>query len=1020
MASQRHAISLGRVLRFCVCIGSTWLGSGKLAAQTSVYWDTNANTAGAGATPTGNWDATANWNTSSTGTGGTLAGWTANNHAVFSAGTDAVNAFTVTLTAGISVGNMTFEEGTALITGSTLTLAGAGGSTIDVTGGLTATVNSLLAGSATLNKNGAGTFITGGATFNSHSGAVNINAGVFEIAKTAFVGGINNAAAVSVAAGATLRFNGAAAYTQETIGPLSGAGTVTNVGAAAVNLVVADGGVSTTFSGILTDTTNNLNLVKNAGAGTLTLSGANSYDGTTTISTGVLNIQNATALGTTTSGTTVASGAALEIQNNIAVGAETLSLAGTGISSNGALRNISGTNSYAGNITLTAATEIQSDAGSLTLSGGVSGATFGLTFDGAGNTAVSGVIGTTSGTLTKNGTGTLTLSGANTYTGVTSINAGTLSINTLANVSGGASALGAPTSAANGTIAIGSTTTGATLAYTGSGSTSNRVINLAGTTGGATLDASGTGALTFTSNFTATGAGSKTLTLTGSSTAANTISGAIVNNSGANVTSLVKSGAGTWVLSGANTFTGTTAINAGTLRINADNRLGTAPGAATPNKLTFDGGTLETTATFTLNANRGTTINAGGGTFDVNAGTTLTYSGILTGAGTLNKADSGTLILGGTTTNTHTGDVNVNAGTLQINKTGGANRGLGDTAAVTVASGATLQFAGGQSETVGSLAGAGTVNNSNASAITLTTGGNNTSTNFSGVIQDTGGNLTVAKTGTGTFTLSGTTANTFAGNLNINDGTVALGKTAGVNAYAGSTINIGDGAGAADSAVLRLDAANQIVNTAALVFASDGRLDLNGQAETVASIAGSGEILIGTGQLTAGNALNTTFSGELTGTTGTFTKAGSGTLTLASIINYDGVFELAAGTLQLSGITANIGTLNITGNTTIDFSGTSTLNVTNFNITSGVTLTITNWANATDYFYAQNWSGAVFDTTGITPMNQVVFNGFTANDTKWQGYDSQITPVPEPATYGALLLGGLVGLFAWRRRQKAG
>jgi autotransporter-associated beta strand protein len=1002
-----------------VCIGSTWLGSGKLAAQTSVYWDTNANTAGAGATPTGNWDATANWNTSSTGTGGTLAGWTANNHAVFSAGTDAVNAFTVTLTAGISVGNMTFEEGTALITGSTLTLAGAGGSTIDVTGGLTATVNSILAGSATLNKNGAGTFVTGGASGNTHTGAVNINAGVFEIAKTGFVGGINNAAAVTIASGATLRLNGAAAYTQETIGPLSGAGTVTNVGAAAVNLVVADGGVSTTFSGILTDTTNNLNLVKNAGAGTLTLSGANSYDGTTTISTGVLNIQNATALGTTTSGTTVASGAALEIQNNIAVGAETLSLAGTGISSNGALRNISGTNSYAGNITLTAATEIQSDAGSLTLSGGVSGATFGLTFDGAGNTAVSGVIGTTSGTLTKNGTGTLTLSGANTYTGVTRINAGTLSINTLANVSGGASALGAPTSAANGTIAIGSTTTGATLAYTGSGSTSNRVINLAGTTGGATLDASGTGALTFTSNFTATGAGSKTLTLTGSSTAANTISGAIVNNSGANVTSLVKSGAGTWVLSGANTFTGTTAINAGTLRINADNRLGTAPGAATPNKLTFDGGTLETTAGFTLNANRGTTINAGGGTFDVNAGTTLRYDGILAGAGTLNKTDTGTLRLGGATTNTHTGDINVIAGTLRIDKSV-ANTAIGDAANVTVASGATLRFSGGQSETIGTLAGGGMVDNTDAAAITLTTGGNNASTNFSGVIQDTGGNLTVAKTGTGTFTLSGTTANTFAGNLNINDGTVALGKTAGVNAYAGSTINIGNGAGAADSAVLRLDAANQIVNTAALVFASDGRLDLNGQAETVASIAGSGEILIGTGQLTAGNALNTIFSGELTGTTGTFTKTGSGTLTLASIINYGGVFELAAGTLQLSGITANIGTLNITGNTTIDFSGTSTLNVTNFNITSGVTLTITNWANATDYFYAQNWSGAVFDTTGITPMNQVVFNGFTANDTKWQGYDSQVTPVPEPATYGALLLGALTGLFAWRRRQKVG
>ncbi|MBI2814765.1 MAG: autotransporter-associated beta strand repeat-containing protein [Opitutae bacterium] len=922
----------------------------------------------------------------------------------------------MTLTTGISVGNITFEEGTTLITGNTLTLAGVSGSNIDVSSGLTSTINSILAGSATLNKNGLGTFVTGGASGNTHTGAVNINAGVFEIAKTAFVGGINNAAAVFIASGATLRLNGAAAYTQETIGPLSGAGTVTNVGAAAVNLVVADGGVSTTFSGTLTDTTNNLNLVKNAGAGTLTLTGANSYDGTTTVSTGVLNIQNATALGTTTGGTTVASGAALEIQNNIAVGAEALSLAGTGVSSGGALRNVSGTNSYAGNITLTAATEIQSDAGSLSLSGNISGATFGLTFDGAGDTAVSGVIGTTSGTLTKNGAGTLTLSGANTYAGKTTINAGTVSINTLANVSGGASALGAPTSAANGTIAIGSTTTGAMLAYTGSGSTTNRVIDLAGTTGGATLDASGSGALVFTSAFTATGAGSKTLTLTGSSTAANTIQGAIVNNSGTNVTSLVKSGAGTWVLSGANTFTGTTAINGGTLRIDADNRLGTAPGAATANKLTFDGGTLETTASFTLNANRGTTINAGGGTFDVNAGTTLTYNGILAGAGTLTKADTGTLILGGATTNIHTGDINVNAGTLQIAKTV-ANTAIGDSAAVTVATGANLTFTGGVSETIGSLAGGGTVDNTNAAAIALTAGGNNTSTNFSGVIQDTGGNLTLAKTGTGTLTLSGATANTFAGSLNINDGTVALAKTAGVSAYAGSTINIGNGAGAADSAVLRLDSSNQIVDTAALVFASDGRLDLNGQTETVASIAGSGEILIGTGQLTAGNALDTIFSGELTGTTGTFTKTGTGTLTLASTINYGGVFELNSGTLSLSNITANIGTLSLTGNSTIDFAGAaSTLNVTNLNL-NGFTLNITNWTNATDYFFATNWTGATVDTTGAAPMNQVTFNGFSATNTKWQGYDSQVTPVPEPATYGALLVGAMTAFLAWRRRR---
>jgi hypothetical protein len=49
-------------------------------------------------------------------------------------------------------------------------------------------------------------------------------------------------------------------------------------------------------------------------------------------------------------------------------------------------------------------------------------------------------------------------------------------------------------------------------------------------------------------------------------------------------------------------------------------------------------------------------------------------------------------------------------------------------------------------------------------------------------------------------------------------------------------------------------------------------------------------------------------------------------------------------------------------------------------------------------------------------MNQVTFNGFTAADTQWQSYDDQVTPVPEPAAYGAVLLGTLTLLFLRRRR----
>src|SRR5207248_10738416 len=86
-----------------------------------------------------------------------------------------------------------------------------------------------------------------------------------------------------------------------------------------------------------------------------------------------------------------------------------------------------GANSFAGDITLGSASRINSDAGTLTLSGAVGGAGLNLTVGGAGNTTLSGIIGTTTGSLTKDGAGTLTLSGANTYSGGTTVSAGILS-----------------------------------------------------------------------------------------------------------------------------------------------------------------------------------------------------------------------------------------------------------------------------------------------------------------------------------------------------------------------------------------------------------------------------------------------------------------------------------------------------------------------------------------------------------------------------------------------------------------
>jgi autotransporter-associated beta strand protein len=155
--------------------------------------------------------------------------------------------------------------------------------------------------------------------------------------------------------------------------------------------------------------------------------------------------------------------------------------------------------------------------------------------------------------LLKAQTNVVTLSGLNTYTGTTEIQAGTISFNTIGNVGGGASSLGAPATIENGIIRTGLTTVGATLTYTGAGSSSDRIIEMQGTTGGLTINANGTGALALGRIQTVVN-GAKTLTLGGTSATEliNSISGIVEVGSALSVT---KSGANTWVINGANTYT---------------------------------------------------------------------------------------------------------------------------------------------------------------------------------------------------------------------------------------------------------------------------------------------------------------------------------------------------------------------------------------------------------------------------------------------------------------------------------
>ena len=219
----------------------------------------------------------------------------------------------------------------------------------------------------------------------------------------------------------------------------------------------------------------------------------------------------------------------------------------------------------------------------------------------------------------------LVLSGANTYSGQTLIEGGTLSVSSIGNVVGGvASNLGMPSNAANGVIAIGLGTFVGTLRYTGTGETSDRGIGMLSTVVVSFLDNSGTGLLKFTGNVT-TGGGNHSFYLQGSTGGTGEIAGGIPDN-GATKTTIIKTGTGTWVLSGANTFTGNLAVgtagatDAGILRIGPTGTLATPTAQVLsgtldlngttqsfPTALFIGGGAAGTTASVTLGGDRKST-----------------------------------------------------------------------------------------------------------------------------------------------------------------------------------------------------------------------------------------------------------------------------------------------------------------------------------------------------------------------------------------------------------------------------
>jgi autotransporter-associated beta strand protein len=332
-----------------------------------------------------------------------------------------------------STGTLTVSAAVSATTNTTLTLANSSTGPTALNGLISNGTGTL---SLTINSSGSGAIVLGAA--NTFTGTTTINSGTLQL-------GTNNAVQDStVAINATngLLFSGGVGTFN--IAGLSGSAnealSATNSTLVAWN--VGGTNASSTFAGGLTG---GGSLIK-SGTGTLTLSGNNSYTGSTAVSAGslvlsgtntitgpvavnggVLSLQSNGGLGSASS-VTVTNGAALQLQGGISdTSGAPLTLNGSGISGNGALESVSGNNTYSGAITLGSAATIGSDTNTLILSnaGAITGA-YAMTLTGAGNGTVNSNIGTGVGSLTMSGTGTWTLAGNNSYTGPTSVNSGTL------------------------------------------------------------------------------------------------------------------------------------------------------------------------------------------------------------------------------------------------------------------------------------------------------------------------------------------------------------------------------------------------------------------------------------------------------------------------------------------------------------------------------------------------------------------------------------------------------------------
>ena len=579
---------------------------------------------------------------------------------------------------------------------------------------------------------------------------------------------------------------------------------------------------------------------------------------------------------------------------------------------------LAGTNTYTGDTTISAGTlQIGNDGATGSLGTGDVIDNGQLRFDRTGTLNVPNAIGGTGSVYVDCpiNAGTIVLSGTSTFDGGVTVNSGALRITnstalgdgtktiTISNGTAGAPQLRLDGSSDPIELAAG-------LTYLTSNDSNGAIVNEAGNNiiaglitltggGGSTRIYSNAGTLTLsgpvTTNFTG-----RTLKLMGPGNGV--ITGDISNGNATNVLALSKEEAGTWVLSGNNSFSGTTGVLAGTLVLGGPNALGNG-GSTFGNS---NGGTSITAgATLDLNGQqginevltiRGTGVGGVGGMINSSAAAASIASGavssVATTAGGVHSAVPDVMITGGGGTGaTAVATLGVSAASFTI---------TGGTTVYSVAPTVTLSGGGGAGATATAVLTSGVV-----SGITITSAG--TGYTSAPAIAFSGGTVTTAGTNpTGT----GNATNFIVSGIQVTN------PGSGYTSTPGVTFSSGTGTAAT-------------ANLSAVVLG------------VATSVGGTGDIVINPG---------------ITGGSNTLTKIGLGTLTLNGANTYTGATAVNAGTMQLNGTVTSavtvLGTFihpgSVTGNVTISAGGLDAPDATpglrpitgNYSLASGATLRV--------------------------------------------------------------------------------